>query len=167
MRILLDSGCGATLINKKFVKNSKSTKDKKTRWTTKAGNFNTNRKCEVDFTLPAFNAKKIVSWNCYVDESDNSNNNYDMIIGRDILHELGIDLMFSTAEMTWDNVTIPMQPITKLSEDWAEQIENELLYAQEPPNLNAERIQAIVDSKYTAADLEGITKQCELLTVKE
>ena len=61
------------------------------------------------------------------------------------MHELGIDLIFSTAEMTWDNVTIPMQPITKLSEDWAEQIKNELLYAQEPPNLNAERIQAIVD----------------------
>ena len=100
MQILLDSSCRAILINKKFINNSKSTKDKKTRWTTKAGNFNTNRKCEVDFTLPAFNAKKIVSWNCYVDESDNSNNNYDMIIGRDILHELGIDLMFSTAEMT-------------------------------------------------------------------
>ena len=29
MQILLNSGCGATLINKKFVNNSKSTKDKK------------------------------------------------------------------------------------------------------------------------------------------
>jgi hypothetical protein len=37
----------------------------------------------------------------FVDESDNRLSNYDMIIGRDLLHELGIDLLFSTGEMKW------------------------------------------------------------------
>ena len=167
MRVLLDSGCGATLVNKKFANQTKLIHDKKTRWVTKAGKFNTTKKCEIEFTLPVFNEKKVITWNCYVDEEDNSNSNYDMIIGRDILHELGIDLLFSTAEMKWDNVTIPMQSVTKLTQDWAELIENELLFAQEPPNLDAERIQAIIDSKYTAADLEGICEQCQLLTKDE
>ena len=30
-----------------------------------------------------------------MDESENTTSNYDMIIGRDLLHELGIDLVFS------------------------------------------------------------------------
>ena len=167
MRILLDSGCGGTLINKKFVNNSKSTKDKQTSWTTKAGKFKTTRKCEVDFTLPAFDAGKVITWNCYVDESDDSTNNYDMIIGRDILFELGIDLLFSSAEMKWNGITIPMQATENLTKNWAEQIENELLFAQEPPNLDAERIQAIIDSKYTAAELSDITKECKLLSEEE
>ena len=167
MRILLDSGCGATLINKKFVNENKSIPGKEINWVTKGGKFSTNRKCEVNFSLPAFNTKKEITWNCYVDESDNANNNYDMIIGRDILHELGIDLLFSKAEMTWENITIPMQPMTKLTEDWAEQIENEILFAQDPSTTDAERIQLIVDSKYTVADLESIAKSCNLLNKEE
>jgi hypothetical protein len=31
----------------------------------------------------------------YVDESDARQNSYDMIIGRGLLHEVGIDLLFS------------------------------------------------------------------------
>ena len=167
MRVLLDSGCGATLVNKNFVNHDKLVNDKKTKWVTKAGKFNTTKKCELEFTLPAFNAKKIITWDCYVDEENNTNSNYDMIIGRDILHELGIDLLFSTAEMTWDNVTIPMQPITKLTEDWADQIENEIMFSQDPATTDAERIQSIIDAKYTAANLEGIAKDCKLLTKEE
>ena len=30
-----------------------TTKENRTKWTTKAGNFSTNRKCEITFTLPA------------------------------------------------------------------------------------------------------------------
>ena len=35
-----------------------------------------------------------------------------MIIGRDILAELGIDLHFSTLTCTWDQRTIPMREAT-------------------------------------------------------
>ena len=53
-RILLDSGCGATLVNKSLITKLKSTTDKETKWTTKAGKFKTSQKCKVAFTLPAF-----------------------------------------------------------------------------------------------------------------
>jgi hypothetical protein len=33
-----------------------------------------------------------------------------MIIGRDLLHSLGINLLFDTAEISWDNAKIHMQP---------------------------------------------------------
>ena len=38
--------------------------------------------------------------------------NYDLIIGRDLLHKLGVDISFSTKTMSWNNVTIDMKPPT-------------------------------------------------------
>jgi hypothetical protein len=75
------------------------TKETKTKWTTKAGKFSTTRKCELSFTLPAFHAHREITWNCYVDESSTKEScRYDMIIGRDLLHEIGMDILFSKAE---------------------------------------------------------------------
>jgi hypothetical protein len=68
---------------------------KSTNWTTKAGTFKTDRKVKCQFTLPEFHEGKTISWNMVVDESDARLNSYDMIIGRYLLHELGIDLLFS------------------------------------------------------------------------
>ena len=61
LRILFDSGCGATLINKSFVKHWKKVENKSTKWTTKAGSFKTKRKCKIEFTLPAFHENRVVS----------------------------------------------------------------------------------------------------------
>jgi hypothetical protein len=40
----------------------------------------------------------------------------DVIIGRDLIHEIGIDICFSAAEVRWDNASIPMQPVDKSTE---------------------------------------------------
>ena len=47
----------------------------------------------VDFFLPDFSATNIVMWKCHVDKSTNSI--YDMILGRDIITALGLDIKFS------------------------------------------------------------------------
>jgi hypothetical protein len=115
MRVLLDSGCGGTLVNRSFVKKyQKNTLSKSTNWTTKAGTFKTDRKVKCQFTLPEFHEGKDISWNMYVDESDARLNSYDMIIGRDLLHELGIDLLFSLGVMKWNNATVPMRDPSQL-----------------------------------------------------
>ena len=108
MKILLDSGCGATLINQSLIGKLKTTKEQKCKWKTKAGNFTTNRKCKIKFSLPALFENRDIDWNCYVDESSPTSCLYDLIIGRDLMHELGIDICFSTAEIKWDNASIAM-----------------------------------------------------------
>jgi hypothetical protein len=45
MRILLNSGCAATLINHSLIMTLDTTKEIKTKWTTKAGEFCTHRMC--------------------------------------------------------------------------------------------------------------------------
>jgi hypothetical protein len=103
----------------------------------KAGNFSTHRKCEIIFTLPALHKHTQITWNCYVDESNAKSISYNLIIGRDLMHEIGIDICFSAAEVRWDNASIPMQPVDKSIEEF----EQELLFAQDPLTTDAERIQ--------------------------
>ena len=62
-------------------------------WETQAGKFTTSKNLNVDFFLPDFSATKIVMWKCHV--NDSTNGRYDMILGRDLITTLGLDLKFS------------------------------------------------------------------------
>ena len=128
-RVLFDSGCGATLINKSLTKKLISTMDKQTKWSTKGGEFKTSSKCKVKFSLPAFHQKREIQWNCYVDETPIENCKYDMIIGRDLLHEVGIDLLFQTGEMVWDNASVPMQSPECLEKQFINDLEHDVFLA--------------------------------------
>jgi hypothetical protein len=99
---------------------------------------------EITFTLPALHKHRQITWNCYLHESNAKSISYDFIIGRDLMHEIGIDICFSAAEVKWDDASIPMQPVDKSTEEF----EQELLFAQDPLTTDTERIQSIVDSKY-------------------
>jgi hypothetical protein len=90
-----------------------------------------------------------------------------MIIGRDIMHSLGINLLFDTAESSWDNAKIDMQPPEMLRSDWVDTLEQELLYAHDPDTMDAERIQGIIESKYTPPDLCKNVEECTHLEKEE
>ena len=62
-------------------------------WHKQVVNITTNIKVKIDFTLPKINATKIVTWDCHVDDSDKGR--CYMILGRDILTALGLNLKFS------------------------------------------------------------------------
>jgi hypothetical protein len=48
------------------------------------------------------------SWAFYVDDRSESSSTEDMIIGRDLLAELGIIINFNDHTVNWDTDTIPM-----------------------------------------------------------
>ena len=60
---------------------------------TQAGKFTTSKKMNVYFCLTEFSATRIVPLQCHVDNKTNSR--YDIILGRDLLTTLGLDLIFS------------------------------------------------------------------------
>jgi hypothetical protein len=59
----------------------------------------------VTFSLPEFDLKKQMcdSWAFHVDDRSESSCAYDMIIGRDLLGELGIIMNIKDHMVTWDN----------------------------------------------------------------
>ena len=111
--------------------------------------------------MPAFDANREITWESYVEKSNPKNNKHDLIIGRDLMHEIGIDLLFSESVMRWNTATVPMAPISKLEEDNITSFEEELMFAHDPLSTGAERIQTILDAKYTPADLKKISQECK------
>jgi hypothetical protein len=65
----------------------------------------------VTFSLPEFNLKKYMctSWAFHVDDRSESSSTYDMIIGQDLLGEIGIIMNFNAHTVTWDTDTIQMK----------------------------------------------------------
>ena len=59
-------------------------------WETQARKFTTSKKMIVDICLPEFSSMKIVTWKCHLENS--TNGGYDMILDRDLLTALLIDI---------------------------------------------------------------------------
>jgi hypothetical protein len=138
---------------------------KSTNWTTKAGTFKTDDKVKCQFTLPEFHEGKDISWNMYAGESDARFDSYDMIIGRDLLHELGIDLLFRLGVMKCNNATVPMT--SQLRRTNIDDFEDEIFSMHDPTTTDAARIQEIVDVKYAPADINEMFSKCNHLTNNE
>ena len=84
-----------------------------------------------------------------------------MIIGRDLLIELGIDISFSKLQVQWDEHTIPFKNI--------DCTENDLYHVREEGTLDkaTTRIKQILDAKYKKANLEQIAKDQNHLNIEE
>ena len=88
-----------------------------------------------------------------------------MIIGRDLMHELGFTIDFQKGRMIWDNAWINMQDPDHFREGSVDDFEQELFMMHDPETTEAERIQQIVDVNYSKADLEK--EVSKLKTIKE
>ena len=65
-------------------------------WHTQASNLTADKKVKIGFTIPGFSAPKIVTWEFHMDDS--FKRRYAMILGRDILTALGLNLiLFNTS----------------------------------------------------------------------
>ena len=89
-KILLDSGASGSIVSERFVKRFKQKKDETCTWKTMAGSFTTSKQCIVEFTLPELNPTAKVRHKMYVVPKMDK---YDLIIGRDILQKLGMNLL--------------------------------------------------------------------------
>ena len=76
----------------------------------KSSTFITTKKCKIQFSLPELDDSKIVEHSVYVDESKLTEQpRHDMIMGCDLMTELGIKLDFKDRVMTWDGASTPMK----------------------------------------------------------
>jgi hypothetical protein len=75
------------------------------------GKFTTTKTGFVTFSLSEFNLRKqmFCSWEFHVDDRSESSSTYDMIMGRDLLVELGIIMNFNDHTVTWDTDSITMK----------------------------------------------------------
>lgn len=158
IKVLLDSSGCSTVICQDLAKNLYVKRCPYVQWSTMAGDVKTSKMTNIHFSLSEFHKEHIVEWNVHVSDTLHS---YDMIIGRDILTQLGIDIHFSTLTCTWDSSTIPM----RTSDCTAHQS----YYVEETGPLaeSTSRLKKILIAKYEKADLDHIVKSSIHLKSKE
>ena len=71
------------------------------------GTFNMSYMTVLDLKLPELNHSVEFYSKCHL---TNKLLNYDLILGGDILHELGINFNLENKTITWQEVSIPMKP---------------------------------------------------------
>ena len=150
LRCLLDTGASGTLITHKHAKKLRMKKQggAKTMWTTPAGELKTSTKCQSTFMIPEFHNDRVIEWDLHVTQTLGA---YDMIIGRDILSDLGFKFDFTTMSVEWDGISIPMKDADATEE------ENFFVSDPGPVDESAERLKKILDAKYEPADLKQVS----------
>ena len=127
-------------------------------WTTPGGELSTSTKCQGTFMIPEFHNDRVIQWDLHVAKNLGA---YDMIIGRDILSDLGFKFDFTSMTVEWDGISIPMKN-SDTSED-----ENFHIRDQPCVDEQMERLKGILDAKYEKADLLKVAEGQSQLSSEE
>ena len=170
VKVLLDSGTSSTIVSGRYCKKLKQKTQKKTTWATKAGTFTTSSTAKIKLSLPELDSNKIVTWDCYVDDSTEKQR-YDVIIGRDLLSVLKLNLDFDTMSISCEKgpymgCSTPMKPIDDVLKFSGVKEIMEILDV-DPVHDATKRVARITKANYKKADLDDVVKQCTHLNDNE
>jgi Aspartyl protease len=156
---LLDSGASLTLVSEKFAEGLKLKQSKQgSVWTTPAGKLKTNKVFTTQMSLPELHDNRVIEWTFHVIPKTGA---YDIIIGRDILHDLGFILDFDQSEVHWDHASIPFKDVTK------DVMESFHVDEPEAAQESMSRVKRILDNDYGEADLHEVARAQTHLTQEE
>ena len=113
LKILLNYGASYLIVLGKHTQKLRHKKTQPVKWSTQGGEFLTAHKTNVELVSPELDAKKSMECIFLMDSSQNSSR-YDMIIGRDLLLELKLDLCFSNSTIrggkgAYEGFTTPLK----------------------------------------------------------
>jgi hypothetical protein len=156
IKALVNSGASESIIDLKSAKNLVlKTKSSTKTWQTAAGNLCTNKKTKkTSFSFPELHANKQISKSMHV--VDQGISRYDMIIGRDLIIDLGLDAKGSDLSICWDDAAIPWREVDSTLKD--------AFLSYIPTHRPSKRIKQILDAEYKAADLSEIVSAADHLT---
>ena len=169
-RVLLGSVCGSTLVMVRIVEKLHPEKDAIMQRHKQAGNITNYDKVKVYFILTSFSATDVVTWKYHMD--DYTKGRYGMILGRDILTELGLNLKlfenvikfddgrfkgFTTAMVDLSTYafkilnTGEITPEEQFTNDYVEEA-----HESEHVLTSTKKLRVILDAKYEKADLHKV-----------
>jgi hypothetical protein len=92
--------------------------------------------------------------------ADSQTGRYDFILGRDFLHQVGLDMLFSKKVLRWDDLEIPMKVRGHWSDLKVKVFKDYLMESQVIRDLAEESYTTkIMDSKYEKQDLVEVVRQ--------
>jgi len=126
---------------------------------TAAGTFSTQSSFMAQFTIPELHETRLIRWQIHLMKGDKLGN-YDMIVGQDLLNELGIDMLNSQHIVEWDGNTMPMKAHDGTLFDSHSIQDNHSIEEFETVN-------NILDAKHEPANLEEVAQNNDHLSLDE
>ena len=168
IRVLLDSGSSGDLL---FMKKGAS-KDipviKRAvpqSWGTSNGTFVTDKVGSVEIAFVDYSGSKKVQLAPDIVEYKPGSGKpmYDLIIGKNTMHDLGVVLDFKQSTIQIDEILLPMRDIAnlQLKSSVTRALRNNANFAQEPVSTRSatKRVVEILDAKYEKADIPAIVRE--------
>jgi hypothetical protein len=143
-------------------------------WGTSNGTFITDRvgDIEISFVELEYSASKKVHLQLDIVEPGDQAPMYDLIIGKQTMHNLGVLLDFHKKTITIDKILLPMRKIAnlQLKPRITRALRENICFAQKPISTRSttKSVVEILDSKYEKADLPAIIrKNCSHLKTSD
>ena len=112
-----------------------------------AGTFYTTFVTEIILKVPKLNHSAIIYTKCHLTDKLL---NYDLILGKDIIHKLGIIFSFENETITLQEVSISMKPHNCTAREF-------FVIKESRPVRNAtKRLKQILDAEYKKINLKSI-----------
>ena len=166
IRVLLDTGSSGDLL---FIQKGKIDIPIVKRavpqsWNTSNGTFQTKKVGDIELSfLDYSNSKRVRVTPDIVEYSSNTPPMYDLILGKQSLHDLGVILDFKEKTITIDEILLPMRNIARLQLEpsVSRALRLNTCQAQEPVSTRTatKRVVEILDAKYEKADLPAIIRE--------
>ena len=117
---------------------------------------------KLTITLDEFGGRTKINHTFDLDENKEGIG-YDMIIGRDLMNELNIDVRFRNGTIKWEDQIVPMKNFQSIKGNdltSKKELKSIILRSNEPKSTrdSTQRVIKILDSKYEKADLDQIVK---------
>ena len=110
---LLDSGCSSSIMGAKLAQKLRKKKAVSTEWQTAAGTLKTTGTCNLRMQMPQISGTMTVEQTVHLTDEPISPR-YDMVIGRDLMEELGIMLDFKDGLIHHGHEQVPMHDMDAL-----------------------------------------------------
>jgi hypothetical protein len=159
VKALLDSGASQSIITDKAARDLKKKTCKPQLWQTATGMLCTASKTsKTTFSFPELHANKEIAKSLHMVTAGLTR--YDIIIGQDLINELGIDMKGGDMSIHWDDAAIP----------WCDMdytLNNAFLTyspTHQPDKRINRKVSKILDAKHEPANLKEITDAAKHLT---
>ena len=176
LRCLLDSGASHSLIKARFVEalRGKNEIKDKAEWASAGGTVKVGSMLKLNFILPEFSESTTTLDTFSIYEGPDEYLGWDVVIGRDMLSRMGIDLNFSNHTMVWNEIVLPMKPYERESKkdlkDLTKDEINTMIAQTEEPEATKQlgkRMERILDAKYEAVDIDDVVSKATALNAMQ
>ena len=165
--VLIDSGASHSMAKASLVMKYKTSffRRSEASYKTAAGVFKSKFSMKLTITLDEFGGNIRIKHPFDLDENEEGIG-YDMILGRDLLNELNIDVRFSDGTIKWEDQLVPMKDFQRIWTDdhpSRKELRSAILRSNEPKSTSdaTRRVIKILDSKYERADLDKIVHEAQ------